>query len=664
VDFTLFVQRLDDLVGNQNLIAASTFFETGAGPGLVNAPVTPDAIYAAGWSGPGRGLSVIDLNGFGASTGNPTYDPTHPSVEGNSNYPNNPNLVIQGGVMRPPLAPGGCTFDGGASGVFRRTLDANLDPRLVREPVALDVSDMMLGHALDSCFHSGPPPMGCQAGGGNLCATTGLKLMEMIQIGPNTIGPPLINNPILNTSLGGENVVSWAPHPNPPPLVFPPLCVAPHMGALETTSIETVLPPPDGAGLLNLLAPGDPMGDPPNDVPPSGLLSPEQNAWFEGPSPPATRLAECHEYMIRQRVGHFLYLVDRGRREITVLDSNRMHVVDRIPQPDPTELAMSPDLDLLAVTNQSADAVEFIDIDPSSANFHEVVATVRLGAAPRGIAWEPGNEDLLVGNECDGTLSIGSAATLQVRKTVGAHLSEPFAVAVTPRQDAFGYLRDVYFAYVVNRDGTVAVFESGPDGPGGWGYDDVIGVARHVFRAPKAVQPDPIATTSGAWLAHEGAIDPATGKSGPAGTPALSLLRVVSTATGPVPLDPLHVQQPGFRQMSIRVDVSLGSDQLSGLPVDLCFDDLRNLGGLVNYHSSFSAGVPALLNGKSLVRQTGQVVNTNEPRYLFVAAPGPGVVDVIDIGSGIVRIDTNPFQPGLQSIPVPGVELLMDYFRQ
>src|SRR4029077_19271119 len=42
---------------------------------VVNAPVAPDTIYVAR-NGPRPGVSVVDLNGFGAGTGDPTYDPT------------------------------------------------------------------------------------------------------------------------------------------------------------------------------------------------------------------------------------------------------------------------------------------------------------------------------------------------------------------------------------------------------------------------------------------------------------------------------------------------------------------------------------------------------------------------------------------------------------
>ena len=39
-------------------------------------------------------------------------------------------------------------------------------------------------------------------------------------------------------------------------------------------------------------------------------------------------------------------------------------------------------------------------------------------------------------------------------------------------------------------------------------------------------------------------------------------------------------------------------------------------------------------------------------------------VDVFNIDSGTIeRVDTDPFVPGTQSIPVPNVTVLMDYFR-
>jgi hypothetical protein len=45
------------------------------------------------------------------------------------------------------------------------------------------------------------------------------------------------------------------------------------------------------------------------------------------------------------------------------------------------------------------------------------------------------------------------------------------------------------------------------------------------------------------------------------------------------------------------------------------------------------------------------------------SSEGPGVVDVVDLTT-LQRADTDPFQPGVQSIPARGARVLMDYFRQ
>jgi hypothetical protein len=369
-------------------------------------------------------------------------------------------------------------------------------------------------------------------------------------------------------------------------------------------------------------------------------------------------------------VGSFLYVLDRSRGEVVVLNSNRMTVIDRIIVPDPTELALGPNLDLLAVSNQQVDLVTFIDIDPASASFHSIVQQVVVGDRPRGIAWEPGNEDILVCNEGDSSLSIISAFSLEVRKVVNSNLSEPFALAVTPRQTTFGFFRNVYFAYIMNRTGRIAIFESGPNEVNGWGYDDVIGTAPQTFQNPKTIQPDHLYLAGGVWVCHEGPIDIQDQTAGSPGVPAVSNLVVNSAISGTLPLNVQSLLIPNFRDMSMEVRVSLGPEQLTGIPVDMAFDNLRNFGGLQNMGSVFSAGVPAPLNGKSLVRTVGQIVmGANQCQYLFVAVPNPtsasdGNVDVIDISGGYTRIDTNAHDPGIQSIRIEDVDVLMDYFRQ
>jgi DNA-binding beta-propeller fold protein YncE len=679
---------IQDLKANVSSLPASTNFITGEGPGLVNAPIVPDVVYAVR-QGDKPGVSVIDLNGFGQGTGNPTYDFDFPFTypKGNTNFPNNPNVRLQGSALVPKLKPGTCTVDGGSEGVFTLTKDSSLNSLLLSPPVITSISDIAVGHPLDRVFNAGNDiATGCSFPAGNQCAVTGKKVIQLAYAfnNPNTNAVPS-NIPGLTTAgfanyvPGGGNPVCFAPHPNPPPLVFPPLCVQPYIGGQEPTSYIVIAPPPPaghGFGFTNLLVPGDPFGDPlglnsPSPKPPSGLLSTLQNCFFEGPDPPSIPLGTCYEYQQRQQVGHFLYVVDRARREIVVVNSNRFSVIDRIQVPDPTDLAMGPNMDFLAVSNQDANSVSFIDIDPASSNFHNLIKTTPVGNGPRGIAWDPGNEDILVCNELENTVSIISAFDLNVRKTVKSHLNLPFDVAITQRQWQFGYLRNVYFGWILNRNGDLTMFESGPNGVNGWGYDDTIGVAPMNFKKPKRIMVDYYNLGGGVWIAHE---DPLDSNGNPTGVKggAISNAFIYSTNFGQLPLTggTFGFTNPQFRDMTIKVQVSIGPNQLTGIPFDFAFDDMVNLGGVQNVAPTQAAGTPALLNGKSYVRAGpgGLPVGAKSPRFLLAAVPasseGPGVVDVINVQSGNLRFDTDPYLPGTQSIPVPGVSAVVDYWRQ
>ena len=144
-----------------------------------------------------------------------------------------------------------------------------------------------------------------------------------------------------------------------------------------------------------------------------------------------------------------------------------------------------------------------------------------------------------------------------------------------------------------------------------------------------------------------------------------------SAIAGVLPLNVTSLLIPNFRDMSMEVRVSIGPDQLTGIPVDLAFDNMMNFGGRPNLASFFSAGVPVTLNGKDLVRLVGNVGPraVNQCQYLFVAIPYPiagsnGNIDVIDISGGYTRVDTNAHDAGIQSILLEDVDVLMDYFRQ
>jgi hypothetical protein len=655
VQIETFINQFRDLTGVRNQGTKDQTFTTREGTGIVNAPVTPDAIYV-GRGGATPGLSVIDLNGFGGSTGNPTYDPARPIKEGNTNYPNNPNVGVNGANLVPPLQPGTCTINGGSEGVFTLTKDSSLNDLLARAPLLDSVGDMVIGHALDLTFNNAAP-FGCQAGGGNICAATGLKQTLLQSGGANSLAPSTTAAFPLKTINGGENLVSWAPCPNPPPILFPPLCLSPLILSQEPTA----------PGLLNLLVPGtNSRGNPGLNSPPTSMLTKQQNSFFVGPTPPQPLVSFCGLYSMRQQVGHFLYVVDRVAGEIVVLNSNRMTVIDRIATPDPTSLAMSPNVDLLAVTNENADQVSFIDTDPASSSFHQVVRTVRVGVGPTGIAWETGNEDIFVCNQGDGSVTLISAFSLRPRKTLRNQITRPIDVALTPRQIFFGFQRGVYYAYILNQDGNCAVFESGPDGINGWGFDDTVGSLPFNFFRPKAIQPDVQRLNSAVWIVHEKPLD-ANGLPTGATGGAISVVGISSGIRGIIPITTSSLI-PSFRDLGFSVQGSIGEgpNGLSGVPVDIAFDNMVNTTALNNYNTNFSAGQPLSINGKSLVRGSGVFTTpSSAPAFMFLAVPNPGVVDVLELDTGTLqRIDANVFRPGIQSIPAPNVTSVVDYLRQ
>ena len=671
IDVDVAKDQIEDVNGNINGSGTTTFFVTGEGAPVVNAPVLPEAIVV-GRTGSEPSLSVIDLNGFGGSTGNPTYDPFNPLIKGNSNFPNNPNVLNQGGNLRPPLAPGECTVNGGSAGVFTLTKGSDLNDKLLRAPELLSVGDMMIGQPLDLTFNNGPPPFGCQSGTFNVCATNGLKQPNPVIVGPHSLGPSQPGQ-FGVAPAGSGNLISWAPHPNPPPLSFPPTCFSPYIGGQEPTGLSSV----DSAGnpLQNLLAPnGDPFGNPNTNppTPPTGLLASEQNTYFQGPVfPPPSSVQACVPYQIRQQIGHFLYVIDQVRNEVVVVNSNTFRVIDRVIVPDPTSLAMSPNLDLLAVTSRTSGQVFFIDIDPSSPTFHTVTESVEVGFGPSGIAWQPDNEDIIVCNEGSNSVTIISAFDLQVRKTLLADLNSPFEVVVTERQTASGLARRVYYAFILGRNGRVALFESGPDGAQGLGADQILGQAPFTFDAPKQMQRDQVSLNGGVWILHENVFNAATDQPSGATGGAVSNLVLESSIIGQIVQTTFGV--PTLQQKFYTFDIksSVGPGVLTGVPVDLAFDNLTNLGGLTGPVNADSGTSSIPVNSKHSIRSTNfglGAVGANDPNFMFLAVPNSnqagGVIDVINLAGGLSRFDTDVFLPGVQSIPVTGARVLTDYWRQ
>jgi len=287
-----------------------------------------------------------------------------------------------------------------------------------------------------------------------------------------------------------------------------------------------------------------------------------------------------------------------------------------------------------------------------------VVGETKVGEGPAGLAWQPQGEDLLVANSVSDSVAIISGTTLQTRKTVSSLVNAPFEVAVTSRQTTFGFLTGVYFGYALNKDGTVAVFESGPDGVNGIGFDDMIGTASSIFRNARTMQPDVLSQSSAVWVCHQD--DNGLGQ--------ISHLELLDSPTGAIPITPMSggiILPPTFRQRQWGVNSKIGGsdpttpkkDKLSGnSPADLAFDDITNLGsfpGVVSLQVSNLVYAPH--SSKDLSRNSGgTIIPAATPRFLFVANPDVGKVDVFELDSGVLK----------RSIDLPGASVLCNYWRQ
>ena len=615
-----------DLIGN----LVTTSYTTGVGPGLVNAPVAPEAIYV-GIGGAEPGVSVIDLHGFGQGTGDIN----------NTRWPLNPNIGVPGVV--PSMAPGTSNIDAGGAGVLTLTQDTNGSTRLLRDPIISDVTDIHIGAPLDLIYNN--ENVNRNASRSNQVN----ELLGLVQSG-NTITQP--------------------PIPNPPRLVFPPpnpnRAIFGEEPAVKSSlapqgALATAGPPACAAVGLNLLLVGNPFSSVQNEI---GVYGTNFMGVFVGPQPPPASPPPpppfC-PFTSRQQVGHFLYVLDRDNRQIVVVNSNRFTVLDTIQLSDPVSMAVAPNMTRLAVTNFASSSVTFIDIDPTSANFHQVVSETRVEAGPTGIAWQPDGEDVLCVSSEANQLTVISALDFTVRRTLGGFLNQPIDLVVTERYQATGNTSGVYYAYVLNSNGTIAVYESGPDGVNGIGFNDIIGSVTNVtFPRAKAMIYDYNTTLGGVMIGH-------TDETGLA---QVSRLNLTSTPNGPQPLNPAtggFILPPTYRQKEWNVVQRIGGtpapgsfvDLMSGNSIiDLAHDDLRNFGaatGQVSQFFSAAATTPYQHSGKHAVKNVqGAVQPAVQPRLLFVALSDVGNVDVFEINTG-TRIAT---------ISVPGVRVVSNYWRQ
>ncbi|MFQ5503298.1 MAG: hypothetical protein ACE5F1_00705 [Planctomycetota bacterium] len=610
----------DSTVGS----AATTEFTTGEGPAITNAPVSPEVVYI-GRGGSSPGVSVMDLNGFGQGTGDfkKVSDPNY-----RHGYKMNPNLRNSTGIV-PPRVPSTGNLNAGTDGALTLIKDSKANDLLLDDKVLANVGDIEVGQGLDKIFNN---------------------VNINLHVGTT------------NAAFGWGNPITFPPTPNPPRLRFdPPPNPAFNIFA-EEPSVATppIVPvPPCTSSPQDQLVQGNPFSTVVNSV---GLFYKGLNLFY-GPQPvpgsPPGPILPC-PYYIRQQIGHFLYVLDRRNKQIRVVNSNRFQIIETIQLPDPWEMAMAPNLTILAVTNFSSNSVSFIDTDPASPTFHKVIKEVKVGKGPTGLAWQPEGEDLLVVNTRGNSLSVIGGADLDVRKTLINQINQPLDVAVTLRPVNVGWNIQIYHAYILSQNGRISMYESGPDGPNGIGFDDVIGSPEEaVFRNASTLQPDISSFNSAVWVAHQDAT----------GLGQISHLELASTVGGPLPINQLSqgfIFPPNFRDRVWKVTGKIGgsaptnpkSARLSGNNVvDIALDEMQNNGILAPYVSSFISNIKyALHSGKGHVKitPTGALVPATTNRMIFAALADSGRVDVLSFPNG----------EKIRTIDVPGVRKLRTYWSQ
>jgi hypothetical protein len=623
----------EDLFGNKDSASPDSSlvsFVVGSDcPGLVNAPVMPGALMIAS----NEGMKVLDLDGFGQGTGDPTHDfvRTEYNVEfdltyGNipvsgdiSKFPFNPNLELQG--IFPPLTADTTTLAGGSRGVFTLTQNTSLSTALTSHTTMGSISDVMVGHPLDLAYNN----FECISGGKNQCTSLAFQIIP-----GSTVG-------------GGGNNISNAPHPNPPRLELSPSCYSPLIQAEEPTMM----------GLTSTLAPGNAFGNPATGQAPSGLLTESMSyGGFWGPAPTQPT---CPTFVLRQQIGHFLFLLDETNSEIVVLNSNRMSIIKRVPVVSPRDLAISPDLNILAVSNNSASTVTFIDTDPFSLTFLEVIKVVSLvdnnnrrALGPTEIVWQGQGEDIVIICDRSDSMALVSGNGLAVRKIISG-VPNPKLLAVTDRSSSV-YNTGLYYAYVVSQSGSMKIFESGPDGLQGIGFDEFIGEplleGRSGFENPSAVLINPGSQKHSVFVAYS----PPTGA-------VIDDIWLDSSPTGPVNirLSPGVVADPSRRGKEWLM-IKQYKDVFSSSSIrDMAVDDLNNFGSISTAYSVYGGSNIVAHSSKALSRPSGgAAIPASYPRFLF-AASSAGFIDVLNITDGTVAV---------APIRVEGVSVLAHYWRQ
>ncbi len=647
---------LYDVAFDDTTAAASATFRVGSGGVLTNVTVSPQTIYFA--SSDGDGIGAVNLDGNGFETNDPSTDrlliltnnmqvaacPLGSFLLGcNQNTFGDATAQNPIGIGGNPIALGGPTPVPGvnegstgstASPVFApfppgfETLsrDSLGDARLVAAHTG-SVGDASVGDFLDKVFFDGLNPW---------------------------VGLGAHRSAVVPGLVVAQNSISDPPVPNPPPLRLPvglpPVEAvfqqqAPTVPAFVIAGDEVWSNSDDPRARVLLL---------PNPLSP---LAGDRLPTFAKNGPSFQTFSAPVEYAARQQIGNFLYLTDRDNDVVTVVNSNRMSVLDTIELPDPEQIAISPNQKQLYVTNFGDDSLSIVDTDPWSPFFHQEVNRLATGAGPRAVAAQPDNEDILVGNLLGDSVSIFVAPSQMLRKTLTQNVKRPWDIVATPRHVLTGFQSAVYFAFIGNLGtGDVVVYESGPSG---LGADDVRWKveAPAPFLDPRGMTYDPGtypgSTTplpGGIFLTHR---DPSTG--------AAMVSRIAWTTQLPAG----GIVAPGTPGLDRKFQIVLqwggaanpinpGTDQT---PQDVVLADFNttdffsyaptaeqtNLGVIATTPSSSSLGA----NNRHPYRLTGPtVVPAWRPDRMYVSFPLDQRILVLDPSSSGVVLNSIDGAPG------------------
>ncbi len=648
------------------------------GERYVNAPVSPNVMYyTMGTSGVG----AIDLNGTGFNTNTPGSGPNIwvTATQVYSPYGNGMLDPWTSNAFRFPIGVGDDTpipglnegssgwwsdFDSGKDALVRDSYGSGQLYPAKNSSTTVNIADLEVGDFLDTIYFDRSNPYSSDQNHLDLIyvAAAGNFLNNMIS-SPPTPNPPPLTVPVgmkpVDVILDDYQILEEGAFVIMGKEVFPPdLTWIPLTGPRQWVHL-------DPAGLQG----GADQPFPPN--------SPGLGPWApgsylqDGPMAESCTFGIGYSYASRQQIGNFLFAVDKKDNNIKVLNSNSMDLITTIDYglAGPDQLAVTPDLKTLYVTNGSSRAVSVFNVNPRSSNFLYLRATVPVGGQPKGLCVQPDYEDVLVCNYGSNTVSIINPATNSVRKTITALIKKPWDVVAAPRQTLFGWGTGVYHAYISNHgNDNVLVFESGPDGLGGIGYDDILdpvpknGESGEDFLEilnPRGLCFNPLYLhditgltnlTGGVFVAH----------SSTEGAAVSRIMFVDQYGTwGTIPITPISGSiggTPGFgsRAFLISAQWTAQGGFLSGFQEasDVCLPDINRDAWLYQNFSGNSyvtnwgavGNNPSLSlpnNNKHPIRNLPLPLPTYLPDLLFVSYKTTKNIDVLHIHSGEVTTITD-----------------------